>query len=277
MGKTSVASKLNLPGRIGWLTMEAPGFITLLYIMNTLSDKMGIEDLPWQNKVLAGLFVRPLKRLLTVSKSLYCERLTTGQVVHYSYRAIIFPLIAPSMSPIHVIVWASAISFQLMNATSLASWLAAYGPVTSEAWDASATPSVAQFSLGLLVFYIGLAANFFHDDELREIRRREQQRQEKAFTDQKARGVSKPSVEKIYKIPQAGLFKYILYPHYFCEWIEWTGFLIACGFGCVPARTFVVNEIVSMLPRAVRGRRWYEERFGRTKIGKRWTVFPGIV
>jgi 3-oxo-5-alpha-steroid 4-dehydrogenase 1 len=58
MGKTSVVSRLNLPGRIAWFTMEAPGFLTLLYIMNTLPKQMEITDLPWQNKVLAGLFVR---------------------------------------------------------------------------------------------------------------------------------------------------------------------------------------------------------------------------
>lgn len=58
MGKTSVASsKLNIPGRIAWLTMECPGFMTLLYIMKTLPLQHGIDDLPWQNRVLAGLFV----------------------------------------------------------------------------------------------------------------------------------------------------------------------------------------------------------------------------
>jgi hypothetical protein len=57
MGKTSVVSRLNIPGRIAWITMESPGFLTLLYIMNTLPAQVGITDLPWQNKVLAGLFV----------------------------------------------------------------------------------------------------------------------------------------------------------------------------------------------------------------------------
>ena len=59
MGKTSVASRFNVPGRIGWVTMEAPGFLTLLYTMNTLPARQGITDLPWQNKVLASFFVSP--------------------------------------------------------------------------------------------------------------------------------------------------------------------------------------------------------------------------
>lgn len=37
--------------------MECPGFLTLLYVMNTLPQKAGVEDLPFQNRVLGGLFV----------------------------------------------------------------------------------------------------------------------------------------------------------------------------------------------------------------------------
>lgn len=57
MGKTSVKSRFNLPGRVAWFLMEIPGFMTLLYVMKTLPKVHGIEDLPWQNRVLAGLFV----------------------------------------------------------------------------------------------------------------------------------------------------------------------------------------------------------------------------
>lgn len=37
--------------------MESPGFLTLLYVMNTLPQKAGVDDLPFQNRVLGGLFV----------------------------------------------------------------------------------------------------------------------------------------------------------------------------------------------------------------------------
>ena len=59
MGKTSVASRFNIPGRIAWFTMEAPGFLLLSYLVKTMPAAHGITDLPWQNKVLAGLFVWP--------------------------------------------------------------------------------------------------------------------------------------------------------------------------------------------------------------------------
>ena len=128
----------------------------------------------------------------------------------------------------------------------------------------------------MMIFAAGLLGNIYHDDELREVRRaaaRDQERKSKANQEQ-----GKPkSVDKVYKVPQNGLFRVILYPHYLCEWIEWGGFWMIGGLGCVPARTFVLNEIATMTPRAVAGKRWYLERFGKEKIGSRKAVIPGIL
>lgn len=248
MGKTSTNSALNIPGRIAWFTMECPGFLTLLYIMNNLPSEHGITDLPWQNKVLAGLFV-----------------------LHYAYRAVVFPFIQPSMAPIHPIVWSAAFYFQISNATCLGSWLAAYGPTTQQEWRDEGF-SVLRFAVGLVVFYVGLTSNYFCDEELREIRRKEQRRQEHL-----ARQGHKPkSIEKHYSVPENGLFKYMLYPHYFMEWIEWLGYWIAAGWSCGPARAFLVNEVFAMLPRAVSGKKWYVEKFGEEKIKRKYAVIPGI-
>jgi hypothetical protein len=60
MGKTSTISRLNIPGKIAWITMESPGFLTLLYIMFTLPTKLAIDKLPWENWALASLFVRAI-------------------------------------------------------------------------------------------------------------------------------------------------------------------------------------------------------------------------
>jgi 3-oxo-5-alpha-steroid 4-dehydrogenase 1 len=247
MGKTSVQSPLNVPGRIAWFTMECPGFLTLLYIMSTLPAQHGITDLPWQNKVLAGLFV-----------------------LHYSYRAVLFPFIQPSMSPIHAVVWAAALMFQLFNATCIGGWLAAYGPTTQAEWREQGF-SVLRFAAGLGIFYVGLTCNYFCDEELREIRRKEQRRQAKQA------GQGQKGVEKHYSVPQNGLFKYMLYPHYFMEWIEWLGFWTAAGFSCAPARCFLINEVFAMLPRAVAGKKWYKEKFGEDKIKGKYAAIPGLL
>ncbi|KAK4189834.1 hypothetical protein QBC35DRAFT_513729 [Podospora australis] len=179
MGKTSIpSSPLNIPGRLGWLTMECPGFLTLLYTFFKLPPQLGLSlsDLPYQNKVLAFLFV-----------------------LHYSYRAVLYPLIQPSMSPLHLGIWLSGFSFQVINGLCLGSYLGGHGPVTQSGW-----PSTLQFAAGLAVFYVGLAANYYHDDELREIRRRENARQERLA---KQSGQSRKSIEKHYEVPKAGLFK----------------------------------------------------------------------
>ncbi len=57
MGKASIESRLNLPGKIGWVLMETPGLLNLLYIMFTLPRLNGHESLPAENWLMAGLFV----------------------------------------------------------------------------------------------------------------------------------------------------------------------------------------------------------------------------
>ncbi|KAL2146073.1 hypothetical protein VTI28DRAFT_5166 [Corynascus sepedonium] len=257
MGKTSVTSRFNLPGRIGWLTMEVPGFLTLLYTLRTLpaqvlpSSLLQTDGLPYQNKILAFLFV-----------------------LHYIYRALLFPFLQPSMSPLHIFIWLSGVSFQVTNGLAIGSWLGGYGPATQADWRAQLSGGTLQFAAGLAVFYLGLAANYYHDDELREIRRRAARRaREAAEKDGKAKTVV---VDKHYEIPQAGLFKVVLYPHYFVEWVEWFGFWMAAGWGCLPARCFLFNEIAAMLPRAVKGRKWYVDKFGEDKVRGRWAVIPGV-
>lgn len=232
------------------MTMEAPGFLMLVYTVHSLSG--GVAGLPWRNQVLTGLFV-----------------------IHYIYRAIVFPLLQPSMAPIHLAVWTMALTFQLLNASCLGAWLAVHGPTTAQEWTRQSP--LPQFILGLSLFYAGLAANFFHDEELREIRRRRLRRlrhEHRRGGDQRGGGYKGGGY---YEIPSAGLFRYILYPHYLCEWVEWTGFLVAAGWTCTPAWAFLVNEIFSMLPRAVRGRAWYIHRFGRDKVGRRRAVIPGLL
>jgi len=177
------------------------------------------------------------------------------------------------MSPIHVSVWLSALAFQLINATCIGGYLASYGPLTTADWAGRAV----YIELGMMIFFVGLAGNIYHDDELREIRRaaaRNMQKREEANGEGKGKW---KSVDKVYMMPENGLFRAVLYPHYFCEWVEWAGFWMIGGLSCVPARTFVLNEIATMLPRALQGKRWYVKKFGKEKVGNRKAVIPGII
>ncbi|KAI1005046.1 hypothetical protein K3495_g3171 [Podosphaera aphanis] len=254
-GKTSIISRLNLPGKFAWITMEIPGFVTVLYCMITIPRHLNLHDLPQENKIMAALFV-----------------------VHYIYRAIIGPLLNPSMSPIHFKVWLSAIIFQILNGISIGGYLGGYGPTIHEEWLSSNHPSwsLIRFQIGMVIWAIGFIGNIYHDDLLRDIRRISKEDAVQAGNQSnKAKGVVR--VEKLYCIPKNGLFSWVLFPHYLCEWIEWAGWWMIGGSQCVPARIFLVNEIATMTPRAIQGRHWYMQRFGREKLVGVKAILPGIL
>lgn len=139
----------------------------------------------------------------------------------------------------------------------------------------------------------------FHDDELREIRREAARRQRRdGVSKAKSAGQGNKSAEggvtqaqgedenktqqaidtsKVYMLPKNGLYGWILYPHYVCEWVEWGGFWMIGGLHCRPARTFVINEVSTMFPRALAGWRWYVKTFGRERVGGRKAVVPYLL
>lgn len=260
--------------------MEAPGFITVLYIMYTLPGLIGIGQLPWENWAMAGLFVRRLFIPVTLYILTQCSK-----SIHYIYRAIISPLIAPSMSPMSPLVWLFALLFQIFNGISIGGWLAGYGgKITRAGWADHGDSFIAatRMELGLVIFALGLVVNMFHDDELREIRRSAaRQQREQALEAEKStgkgKGAHKTNVEKIYMIPKNGFFWWIFYPHYVAEWFEWTGFWLMGGATFTPGRTFLVNEIFTMLPRAIEGKQWYIDRFGEEEVAGRMAIIPYLL
>ncbi|KAI9367989.1 hypothetical protein BJX61DRAFT_251658 [Aspergillus egyptiacus] len=233
-GKTSTTSYLNLPGRLAWFTMEIIGPINLLYILTNLPPELNMQTLPLPNKLVASLYV-----------------------IHYINRAIISPFFAaPSMSPIHAFVMASAMLFNWFNSSCLACWLVGYNVATipgyyyppplstetilSETLTSKTTTATSLFlpSLGLALFTLGMAGNILAERTLFSLRRKEADKQARKDEPQAAASHSSPSpsekpqprpnkYHKVYVIPPPqGLFASILYPHYLCEWLEWTGFAL---------------------------------------------------
>ena len=228
--------------------MESPGILTVLYCMLTIPRQQGIESLPWANWTMAGIYS-----------------------IHYIYRAWLSPLVLnPSMSPIHVSVTISAFCWQVINGLSIGGWLAGYGPNTVYDWAGR----LYEIEVGLVIWGWSFLGNIFHDDDLREIRRSALRRQ-KAQAEKEGKPIE--GVDKLYMLPKNGLFHYILYPHYLCEWFEWAGFWLIGGWNCVPARTFLLNEISTMLPRALQGRQWYIDKFGKERVGSRKAIIPGLL
>lgn len=84
-GKTSMTSRFNIPGKLAWITMEVPGFLTLLYVMSTLPAEVGLKALPWENKAIAGLFVsRPDSFLPSFESLIQLHRQSTTSTVPLS-------------------------------------------------------------------------------------------------------------------------------------------------------------------------------------------------
>ena len=255
MGKTSTESRFNLPGRVAWSVAEVVGPINLIYILYTAPARAGTTSsgsllgtgLPVANEILGSLFV-----------------------LHYLNRALITPLFfAPSMSPIHPEVAVSIVIFQFVNSSNLASWL-----VYSTSSSPRATDGLPPFAaIASLVFFAGLLGNILAEHTLFDLRRGAARRKAKS------EGKAEVTYDKVYVVPPAeGFYKYILFPHYVLEWVEWTGYWIMgglCGLGWdTPALWFLIAELAVMPPRAVRGRYWYEKKFGKRAIGGRGAFAP---
>jgi 3-oxo-5-alpha-steroid 4-dehydrogenase 1 len=256
MGKTSTESRFNLPGRYAWCAAELVGPLNLLFIVFALPSKLHLPPnssssilgtgLPAKNELLAALYV-----------------------LHYINRAVITPLfLAPSMSPIHASIAAMIVIFQYVNSACIASWLV----------YSSLTPSASSFSpltslIGFVIFFLGMAGNIASENELFALRRGAARRKAKS------EGKAQITYDKVYVIPPATRwFKYILSPHYVLEWFEWTGYwILGGGLGLgwnTPALWFLINELMTMSPRAVTGRKWYEKKFGKRALAGRGGFAP---
>lgn len=262
MGKTSSTSRLNLPGRYAWAVAEVIGPVNLLFILYTLPSKL--KPAPASDSSLLG-----------TGLSLQMEIMGGLYILHYVNRALLTPLyLAPSISPIHPLVSAMMATFQFINSSNLACWLV----YTSVAVDFKETPVLSIGAvIGLALFLAGFVGNIRADATLFELRRGAAKRKAKS------EGKAQITYDKVYVIPPAqGLFAHILYPHYAFEWLEWTGFYIlgaswGLGWGYESAALwFVIVEIATMLPRAVAGRQWYEQRFGKRAVGGRVGAIPWL-
>ncbi|KFY19079.1 hypothetical protein V493_08161 [Pseudogymnoascus sp. VKM F-4281 (FW-2241)] len=171
MGKTSTTSCLNIPGKLAWVLMELPAPLLLVYTMTGL--RATLPPPPGENLILAGIYV-----------------------THYIYRALLAPLLNPSMSPIHPIILLSAWVFNAFNAVSLGGHLAGLGP----------SPTT-RLALGLPIWALGFAGTITHDEILRRGRRAASK---PGATPKAADTHTVPyghGGEKTYILPSEGLFR----------------------------------------------------------------------
>ncbi len=115
-----------------------------------------------------------------------------------------------------------------------------------------------RFLIGMLIYGFGYTMNLHSDHIIRNLRTREEVE----------------SGQKIYRIPQGGLFKYVSNPSYFTELLSFTGFAIATWS---PGALFVLGvSAANLIPRAFQTHRWYQEKFADYPPDRK-VIFPGIL
>ncbi|KAA8903173.1 3-oxo-5-alpha-steroid 4-dehydrogenase-domain-containing protein [Sphaerosporella brunnea] len=248
MGKTSAKSIFNVPGKPAWIMMELVSPLTLLYTIYTNPSRTG-----------------PLPKAHVWLTTLYC--------MHYFHRALLSPLRNPSIAPFNILLFFAGVAFNLANGSAIGAWLGGYGSATEV--------PVWRLVIGSAMFMLGLWGNVYHEEVLRDLRRDTPKKSKKSSKEAQKTPIEERVHElegRHYKIPHGGLFEYCWYPHYFSEWFEWTGYMIAGGgpFNFLPAALFVINELATMLPRALQGKRWYLKKFGED-VPKRKAVIPGVL
>ncbi|PFH51235.1 hypothetical protein AMATHDRAFT_59523 [Amanita thiersii Skay4041] len=290
-------SWLVVDGIKSWVVMELVAPLTFLYayLRSPLSYyEVNLPELTSPQNVLAGLFL-----------------------VHYANRAVLGPLRTPSRSRSHLSVTVTGMVFNLANGFALGSYLSS--PYARVFLTRGYTYARRSYWVGVGLWVVGFLGNVVHDEVLFEIRR-------KAKAKGKGKGKEKETKEGMngndanetskdtkiqsehYAIPQGLLYRYISYPNYLCEWIEWFGFALAAAPVPVaslsallgvfsletvkeawtdPAHVFAPNlappwvffiaEVFFMFPRAYNGHRWYHEKFGERYPKERRAVIPFLV
>jgi 3-oxo-5-alpha-steroid 4-dehydrogenase 1 len=163
-------------------------------------------------------------------------------LVHYGNRGFVFPALmrVPRGDPptFGILVITTGWFVTSLHGYLNAAFITAEGTHLTEAWLKD-----PRFLVGLTVYYAALAANIHSDAILRNLRSKEEI----------AAG------EKVYRIPQGGLFRWVSNPSYLTEIVAWTGFAVATwSLGSV----FVLGmTLANLVPRAISTHRWYLERF----------------
>jgi 3-oxo-5-alpha-steroid 4-dehydrogenase 1 len=143
------------------------------------------------------------------------------------------------------------------------------------------------FYVLLVMWAIAFIGNIAHDEVLYEIRRKA-----KTQSTEKRSGKDKVNVvlsanREYYGVPYGLLYKYISFPNYLCELLEWSAFAVAAAplpplskvleslsalsldsilHADIPPEfahpyLFLIGTLLPMVPRAYRAHRWYHKTF----------------
>ncbi len=163
-------------------------------------------------------------------------------LIHYGNRGFVFPYLIRSPK-------GATASFSLMIV--MTGWLvtATHGYLNAAFISELGTHFTTdwftdpRFLIGIAIYYASFFLNIQSDSIIRNLRSH----------DEVARG------DKVYRIPEGGLFRYVSNPSYLTEITAFAGFAIATwSLGA----TFVLwVTMANLIPRALQTHRWYHEKF----------------
>ncbi|XP_043993224.1 3-oxo-5-alpha-steroid 4-dehydrogenase 2b isoform X2 [Gambusia affinis] len=183
---------IMVPARVAWFLQEMPALLMPLLLMH-LS-----------------------RQYSTMGRAILLKTFC----LHYFHRTFVYSLLTRGQ-PFPLSVMATAGFFCLLNGFLQGHYLLHCAQFDEE-WTAGYC-----YTIGLVVFYIGMAINIHSDYILRNLR--------------------KPK-EIVYKIPAGGLFEYVSGANYFGELVEWFGYAIVTW--SLPGFSIAVFSLCFIGPRA---------------------------
>ena len=166
--------------------------------------------------------------------------------LHYINRSVIYPLRQNNPAKMPLIIAVLAFLFNIVNGYINGTFLGLSENYNSDyllQWN---------FIFGLILFIIGAFINIKSDNILLKLRTKTGE----------------------YKIPNGFMYKYVSFPNYLGEIIEWTAFAIMtwslAGF------SFMIWTMANLVPRAIAGHKWYNRQF-QDYPKNRKAIFPFII
>jgi len=218
-------------------------------------------------------------------------------VAHF-INSVLLILREPSSSKTHTLFSIAAVVFHALNGWVIGAYLTS--PFARIYLTANYTFGRSSFYLGVALWALGLGGNIIHNNI--SVRTRGRAKGKGREDDGQAR-----FAREHHAIPYGGLYKYISYPQYLCEWIEWLGFALAAAPppplasasvrfllsprnivalittsaylfapNLAPPYILLLAEVLSMLPHAYRGHKSYRSKFGDLFPKDRKAVIPFV-
>lgn len=195
----------DISGKFAWFLQELPSVLWAGYFL---------------------FFVSP--------KSIFSAVLIIYFFIHYFQRTFIFPLLMRGAKPTKFIPFLLALIFCTLNGYLQCGFLSwHFSP------DINDKKFIILFSLGSIIFFIGMFINIHSDHLLRNLR--------------------KPG-ETGHKIPRGGFFNYVSSANFFGEILEWFGFAMASAFS-LPTCAFAFFTFCAIGTRGQQHHRYYLQKF----------------